>query len=76
MIDSDLCNPVKSQVTWVDLEPVIECLRGERIKLNTDYAIMLKYGNVRVVCYSVYHDSIESALKYYGIPFTIIQIEF
>lgn len=70
MIDLDLCSELKTTITWIELSPIIECLRNERIKQNTDYSIMLKYNKVYVQCHSVYTDIICDAFKYYGVEIT------
>jgi hypothetical protein len=74
MIDADLCKKLKTDVTWTDIDPIIDMLREERIKQNTDYSIMLKYHKVYVTCFTTYEDLIKDAFEYYGIPVTIFGI--
>jgi hypothetical protein len=71
MIDLDLCKELKANITWVDIDPIIGMLQEERIKINTDYSIILKYHKVYVTCFAVYEEMIADAFNYYGIPVTI-----
>lgn len=71
MIDADLCKELKPNPTWLDINPIIEMLREERVKQNTDYTVMLKYNKVHITCFQVYEDIIKDAFAYYGIPVTI-----
>lgn len=38
-----------------------------RIKINTDYAVIVKYSKVHVLCHSVYEDSIRGCFMSHGI---------
>ena len=38
------------------------------IKLNTDYAVIVKYGKVHVLCQTVYEDSIRKLFAKHSVP--------
>lgn len=54
---------VGEKPTWMTLQPIIDRLRSERVKLNTDYALMLKYGKVHLMTNPSYVDLIVEAFR-------------
>ena len=57
-----------TNITWVQVEPAITTLREDyRIKINTDYAITLKYNTVYLLCQEIYADSINEVFANNGL---------
>jgi cellobiose-specific phosphotransferase system component IIB len=62
-------------ITWNEVNPIIEELSEERIKKDTDYSIVVKYGNVIVTCHAVYSFTIQQCFKEHNIPVNIITFD-
>ena len=45
-------------------------LEEERIKLNCDYAVALKYGEVHIMSHEVYAETIKEAAAFFGVSIT------
>ena len=57
-----------TNLTWSEVEPAINTLREDyRIKINTDYAITLKYNTVYLLCQEIYADSINEVFANNGL---------
>jgi len=54
-----------------DKDRMVNFLREEkRIKLNCDYAIALKYGEVYIMSHEVYAETIKEAAVFFGVSIT------
>lgn len=49
---------------------VINFLAEERIKLNCDYAIASKYGEIHIICNKMWADRIREVAGQFGLPIT------
>ena len=54
-------------IQHVNIEKVVETLREQRIKRDTDYSVVTKYGKVVVTCVEVYRDTIAAAFIEHGV---------
>ena len=62
-------------LTWTEINPIIEELAEERIKKDTDYSIIVKYGLVIVTCQEVYSYRILQFFEEHNIPVSIITFD-
>lgn len=72
MTDIDLKQATVLAPTWIDIQKAIDLLKDDRIKLNTDFSIMLKYHEITVTTRVIYRKKIEDAFDYYGMKITNI----
>lgn len=40
---------------------------NSRIKINTDFAVIVKYGEVHILCHHVYEETIREAFEQYDV---------
>jgi len=53
------------------IDKMIDFLRDEnRIKINVDYSIASKYGEIHIMCCEAYAKNIEEAASLFGIVIT------
>jgi len=50
-----------------NIELLKATLRDHRLKYGTDYAIVFKYGEIRVLCHEAYRYAIEECAKTLGL---------
>lgn len=62
-------------LTWTEVNPIIEELAEERIKKDTDYSIIVKYGKVIITCQEVYSYRIKEHFSEHNIPVSIITFD-
>ena len=54
-------------IQHTSIEKVAETLREQRIKRDTDYSVVNKYGKIIVTCAEVYRDTIAAAFIEHGL---------
>ena len=54
-------------VQHISIEKAVDVLREQRIKRDTDYSIVTKYGNIIITCCDVYEDTIRAAFIEQGL---------
>jgi hypothetical protein len=52
------------------MKDIIADLRERRLKLGVDYAILSKYGEVRVLCNRVFRESVKEVMDNYNVEVT------
>jgi len=66
-------NPCIETKVNLDLDKknrVINFLADERIKINCDYAIASKYGEIHIISHQVYEDRIKEVAAQFGLLIT------
>jgi len=52
---------------WQAIKRAEDILRQRRIKVDVDYALMAKYGEIHVICYEVFADQINEVFGLAGV---------